>query len=823
MSAKNGKVIAHLISVLLLGSAYAGTIGTDILQGEPNFELTLRPSPTGQPVIVTMTDAVRQEREAGQTRYFFKANSPITSVLTKSHTDAEGYSRYRIDVAVADGWFLEKTAYPLIDIPFPLAGDGKDDRCVVGATIGGVWHPKKIKVGREVVYPYPGSLAAQFAAVYNEKGGYYFAAEDAVGYEKGFGFKRLEKANQFVHVRLGWDTGVITGAYDVVARKVEGAGEPVSWEDFADIYRAWLMRQFWMSTPYLARKDVPAWMKRSPAMTRFSRQWLAKPERIMASVDWWKHTFGNEDVIAAIWGWEKVGTWWTPDYFPAFPNDKAMKDLNAKLKARGFHPFAWPSGYNWSECIGLKADGSYRYDYRDTFMKEYEDIRCVTREGAYHRSPASWMDNGANAAVCGGTRRAQDWLRDLTKGIAERGFEMVQFDQSPGGRLNDCWSPHHGHPVGLGKWNFAAFMDSFRAMREGLTSIVPEGVVCVEQPHEQFTGYAQLQDYRDLETWCDEPAGVYAYLHHGYMPMFQSNPYRDNLFALAYMAVEGQVPFYVQLDEDLEEKRPVIKNGGFEPRSDNAWMGALCWEQTGSWGLSSMEDKNKSVWDFEGQGYWAGRGDWQDKHGGAVSCWLKGESASEQCGQTVRDLIPGEYVLSAWVKTERLDGEGALLWGDNDGEKGRVSFPAAGTGWQKVSARVKTGEKLRIILYAGRGVEARIDDIALEHLDGTPVYERGESAYLRMMKNWVRLYQGEGKDFLAYGFREKPPRLKCAQFLLADRTLPTVVCAAYRAADGRRALAVANATDTSQTFQCKWRGKDLVRTLNALEIVLITE
>ena len=252
-------------------------------------------------------------------------------------------------------------------------------------------------------------------------------------------------------------------------------------------------------------------------------------------------------------------------------------------------------------------------------------------------------------------------------------------------------------------------------------------------------------------------------------------------------------------------------------------MGSLCWEVLGERWLSAAKDGDRPLWNVNGAGNWNGRIDRADRHGGAVSYRMGGGDRTEQCGQTVRDLLPGEYVLSAWVKTERLDGEGALLWGDNDGEKGRVSFPTPGAGWQKISARVKADGKLRVILYAGKGVSARVDDVTLRHLDGTMVFERGESAYLRMMKNWVRLYQGAGRDFLAYGFREKPPRLTCARFQMADRTFPAVVRAAYRAADGRRALAVANATDTPQTFSCTWRGRSIVRTLGPTEIALIAD
>lgn len=790
---------------------------------KPAFELSLRQTPTNAPVSVTAGDAVRWSRQGGLTQFFFGENAPVKSVGAYACADTNGFTRYCMDVDVADGWHLERTAYPLIDVPFPLVGDGVGDRCVVGATVGGVWHPKNIAVGRAVVYPYPGSLAAQFAAVYNASNGWYFAAEDAAGHEKGLGFKRLEHANRFVHERRGWDAGVVTGAYDVAVRRVDRVDGSLAWEDFADVYRVWLNAQPWMRTPYLERTDVPGWMKRAPAMTRYSRQWLAEPEKIAASVGWWRRTFGSNDVVAAVWGWEKIGTWWGPDYFPAFPDDGTIRAENAFMKENGFHPFAWPSCYNWSECIGRRADGSYRYDYRQTCLKDFEDVRCVTREGVFHRSPAPWMDNGANAAICGGAQKAREWLRTLTAELADRGFDMVQFDQSPGGRLNECWSAAHGHPAGMGKWNFSAFMDSLRALQDGLKGVCPAGVICVEQPHEQFTGLAHLQDYRDLEFWCEEPAGVYAYLHHGYMPMFQSNPYRDNLYAVAYMAVEGQVPFFRLLDEDLQGKRPLLKNGGFETRTDNARMGALCWEVLGERWLSSVEDRNAPVWNFDGAGNWNGRGDWNDRHGGAVSYRMKGGACAEQCGQTLRDVPEGEYVLSAYVKTDRLDGVGALLWGDKDGEKGRVPFPAAGSGWRKISAKIKAGGKLRVILYAGKGVEARVDDVSLEHLDGTPVFEQGESVYLRMMKSWIRLYQGEGRPFLAYGFREKPPKLECARFTLADRVLPSVLCAAYRSADGTRALAVANATDRRQPFNCVWRGKPVARTLEPTEIALIAE
>ena len=103
-------------------------------------------------------------------------------------------------------------------------------------------------------------------------------------------------------------------SYDVVTAAFEGAdGSLADWHDAADIYKAWALRQPWCATPLKFRTDLPAWMKDAPAFTRFSRQWLGRPDAIRKFVDWWKRDIGDKPVVAALWGWEKVGTWWGPD------------------------------------------------------------------------------------------------------------------------------------------------------------------------------------------------------------------------------------------------------------------------------------------------------------------------------------------------------------------------------------------------------------------------------------------------------------------------------------------------------------------------------
>ena len=75
------------------------------------------------------------------------------------------------------------------------------------------------------------------------------------------------------------------------------------------------------------------------------------------------------------------------------------------------------------------------------------------------------------------------------------------------------------------------------------------------------------------------------------------------------------------------------------------------------------------------------------------------------------------------------------------------------------------------------------------------------------MKRWISLFRGEGRPFLAYGRRIKPPQIVCGSMKLkGGGTAPAVFVAAYESEDGRRAFVLANATTDKQDVRCVWPG-----------------
>jgi len=162
---------------------------------------------------------------------------------------------------------------------------------------------------------------------------------------------------------------------------------------------------------------------------------------------------------------------------------------------------------------------------------------------------------------------------------------------------------------------------------------------------------------------------------------------------------------------------------------------------------------------------------------------------------------------------------GSLKYGTRAGEQGEIAFPAEG-GWTKISAKVRTGSHLRLIVWAPPGAKFLVDDVTLTR-DGREVSVSGDSPYTRFMKKWIALYQGEGKDFLANGFRIKPPALACETFRFAAREEKAVCYAAYESASGERALALANATDKPQRVTGRWNGRNLDITLPPHDLRLV--
>ncbi|MGN0846947.1 MAG: hypothetical protein ACI4RA_06140, partial [Kiritimatiellia bacterium] len=177
--------------------------------------------------------------------------------------------------------------------------------------------------------------------------------------------------------------------------------------------------------------------------------------------------------------------------------------------------------------------------------------------------------------------------------------------------------------------------------------------------------------------------------------------------------------------------------------------------------------------------------------------------------------------------------------GSSRGQGGSLTFPRPEEGWKLVSSDFAVpadAENLRVMMHLAGDATAWIDSLKVEEVlaDGTTREVRlsGRGAYDAFMRRWVALYHGEGRDWLAFGRRVKPPRMVCASQPYAislhggakrEGRRPVAFCAAYESLDGRRAVVVVNATGDRQTVALYEKGARRTLVLEPDEIRLMRD
>jgi len=772
---------------------------------------------TGKRTIVTSRDMAGckvSHTTSGQTttaRVEFQgpAAQPITVVCTLSATQGDPLVRMRIAAQFPPTLALEAVRFPLLSLKAPL-GDGASDALVFGSTKGGVYQRlATYKVGQSVSFGQPGNLAAALTCYGDDAAGLLTAMFDARGYRKNVGLTRTPEG-----VELSWMHACLAEKsfaldYDAVLAGYgrKQAGRAVDWHDGADLYKAWAVKQPWCAKRLADRDDLPAWLRQGPAMVRFNRDALAKPPQIETWLrDYWKANFPDMPLVVAYWGWEKVNTWITPDYFPCYPSDDEFRRLVAVGRSLGAHAFLWPSGYHYTLSFDKRPDGSFTWDDRARFDTDARSHAVCGRDGKVIFRDASWLRGGTCATMCPGDPWTIDWFNKLCQQMTSRGVEIIQVDQVVGGNFPICFSAAHGHKPGPGLWMSAAFDRQLTTLLATCRRHQPDAVIGVEEPNEWFIHRVGIQDYRDLESLkgpATLPASVFGYLYHEYLPVFQSNPIRGNRVATTYCLVNGQIPQFVPLLR--VGSGALLLNGGFED---------VALEKPEKWDY--VRGHKGAVYSGEATL------DAQEHHSGQRALRLRNTEAQQvvQVAQNVSiggDFAVGrKYRLSAWVKTAGIKPGSGLPFGTfATGLKStgswRIPLPPPGDAWTHQSAEFTVppqSEMLRIMLQINGPGTCWIDDLRLEEIrgDGTTVEVQQPRWPLdhELMRQWVTLFHGAGRPYLHLGQMIHPPRLECASIEALGRTLPAVLHNAFQAADGSRAVVMVNAGDEPQNIKLAW-------------------
>ena len=703
----------------------------------------------------------------------------IEATCTASVAQGDPLVRWRISVRCFEPLVLEEIQFPVMMISVPVGESVEDDAAVFGLTTGGIFRPGKWSIGQYMLAKQPGTLGAQFGCYYDAKAGLYTATYDSKGYPKCFAMSRVTEGVEVAwkHLCFYETNEPYELDYEVVFTTFQSKDEtvPTDWRDAADIYKEWALKQPWCAQTIEEREDIPAWIKngfaRIPAFLRGDQR------NISSVVEWleryWNKYFSPATPVVSLYGWEKVWYWVSPKYFPFYPSDGEFHQLVEKLHKLGAYVFLWPSGYQWTLTFRRRADGTFEWDDRADFDKTGRPHAIVKRDGSIFTNAYPWLEGGENAALCRGDAWSREFLNDLVAKIVERGADAVQMDQVVGGQWpawgeTPCFSRSHGHPPGYGLWDVEAFHKQMKSMRKRCVKINPEVVFSMEQPQELFIPHFGFLDYRQVQTITEtpdrDPASVFAYLYHEFVPLFTVDGAQDAVSA-AYCLVNGEIPC-ISLGQTEMPGHPVIANGEFEE-----------WEN----GSPSHWLHIKRVGNTEFTGKICR--DEKEKHSGQFSLKLKNERKDDVA--SLKKLIPVDgrildvnktYRVRLWLKSSGVQQENFVIVATYDKdidtdwrlwkETGRwhIEIPHQAE-WTEKSITFTVPEGSRNLnLYLNLKGEGTVwfDDVMLEEVkeDGS-VREvlLPETPLFKVLRQWVQLISGEGRPFLLLGRMLRPPHL----------------------------------------------------------------
>ncbi len=787
-------------------------------------------NPTLKMCHALQADQVRMEPSPRGVKITFRGfqGRPIVVICTISAGD-DDLVHFGFEAVLPPGMVLESVSYPLMTVGSPLTAGG-DGMVVAGATKGGIYPLSAWKEGQTRRFDQPRSLAAGFACCYDNAGGVYTATRDGKGFHKSLGLKRTAEGLEWRWTHPCFHRERFTLAYDIVlgAFASPQSERPTDWRDAADLYKAWAVKQPWCGKTFAQREDLPAWLKQGPAMVRFTRAWLSRPESIEAWYrDYWQKEFPRRSpLIAAYWGWEHVGKWVGPQYFPAYPSDKQFQRLVQLGRDIGSHTFLWPSGYHFSLSYGKRPDGSFLWDNRRQ-LDSVAGHAVVDRAGRLFLRDCWWLRGGQHAALCPGDPWTIDWLNRSAVECAQHGAELIQIDQVVGGESPICYSQCHHHAPGPGPWSAEVFRRQLQSMARECRAVEPDTVLGFEEPNEWFLQEIGIQDYRDCDLiWRgEEPASVFAYLYHEYVPtLFQSNRSQTghDPWALAWCLVNGQIP-HLAARLGLGPG-PMIADGGFEQSYDEG----------------SVEFPRTML--FPGGPLCSGETeiDRDRPHSGRACLKLfnhtsDGHAMAAQNYEVSEFLRSGRtYRLSVWMRSSRIASPNGLVLkalapGMSDLQTWTIPYPADQAEWRQSQLDFVMPEgttALRVMLILSGEGTVWLDDLNMQEVlaDGRTIEVRRPALPVdhEFMRQWITLYQGEGRPYLLLGKMLHPPRLESGPLVAAGpRRLPGVLHNAYEAPDGSQAAVLANWTSSPQRVKLTWKGPSSTIDLRPNEVRLV--
>jgi len=359
---------------------------------------------------------------------------------------------------------------------------------------------------------YPGGIALQMMAWYNDAAGLYFAAHDDGQHPKEFHMGTwpdlgsgpvlslthlLPEGGRALQSPAGRALESpptiqdITIAYDTVVGVFHG-----DWYDAATIYKAWATQQWWCEKK-LWDRDIADWLREGVGgVWQMSNYHIPRLD-LNHSLDQIADTVNAISAAAGVpllgllFNWEQGGAWTGPKgFFPPREGEAEFRAAMDKLRQAGNHGFVYMTGNNWYVKIAYDPV----WDSWPQFRAEGEQLALRKPDGEY--TVMSWFGGWEVVRLCPAPAAALELHADVFLGCLDLGCDVVQIDNFPCGGSEACYDAAHGHPLGHGPWWSGACTRMLAEIRRRAKAKNPQCAITTEGVAENFIPWLDLADQR---------------------------------------------------------------------------------------------------------------------------------------------------------------------------------------------------------------------------------------------------------------------------------------------------------------------------------------
>ena len=501
-------------------------------KGEDLVELT---SLDAQDVRVTRSSS--RGRQTLRLIYDRHRDLDLGVTCTVAITQDSALSSWSISVTNNTPYGIRAIHYPLVVSPEKLGESDQDDVFIWGRAGGRKVPGFSLQATRPRRLQYPGYMALQLQAYYDQTSGLYVATYDSGGNVKHFGVAPLKEGLDFsvehnYDERPGLDFEL---PYETVMGVFGG-----DWYAAADLYKAWAIRQHWCEKKTQDRTDIPAWVKEPRPTLQFECR--ADYQRVRGLSDFPPSDFPNgrfwpaRKVIpltqryvslfgtpVAVWhnGWEKFGNPGGPvDLFPPLEGEPSFKAAMRQIRQDGHYPYMAVWGPHWTYRRSPAG-----YEGWERFQREELASAVRDQNGQIRKLGGT---EKTFVPMCMGSKGSRKVFSRWFRKLQDLGAVALEFDHAASGRAAVCYSPQHEHAPGYGSWMYQKMLEFLRGVRRHAKARNPESTLSMEEVCEtwiQELDFALNRPYRmDLRPTANGLARIGAiplfnYVYHEYIPL----------------------------------------------------------------------------------------------------------------------------------------------------------------------------------------------------------------------------------------------------------------------------------------------------------------